>query len=171
MTLALSHPFLRLRTITTNDDDLLCQIYSSTRTDELAVVRDWSPGEKQAFLNWQFALQQTYYQNNYRGAHFWVIEFKGHVIGRLYLHPDYEKNSVRIIDIALLPQWRKQGLGQQILRDILAFAARQGRSVTIHVESFNPAMRLYQRLGFELVDITNGVYHLLAWKNKEAVLP
>ena len=37
-----------------------------------------------------------------------------------------------------------------------------GKPVTIHVESFNPALRFYQRLGFEHVD-TNGVYFLMRW--------
>jgi ribosomal protein S18 acetylase RimI-like enzyme len=37
-----------------------------------------------------------------------------------------------------------------------------GKPVTIHVEAFNPALRLYRRLGFEHAD-TNGVYFLMRW--------
>ena len=37
-----------------------------------------------------------------------------------------------------------------------------GKPVTIHVEAVNPALRLYQRLGFERID-TNGVYFLMRW--------
>jgi len=40
--------------------------------------------------------------------------------------------------------------------------AAAGKPVTIHVESFNPALSLYRRLGFEHVD-TNGVYYLMRW--------
>ena len=36
------------------------------------------------------------------------------------------------------------------------------RAVRARRESFNPALRLYQRLGFEHVD-TNGVYYLMRW--------
>ena len=170
MSLTLSNPLLHLRPITTADEEILCQIYSSTRTEELARVSHWTDDQKQAFLQWQFTAQHSYYRDNYKGAHFWMIEFGAQIIGRLYLHAAYEKNSMRIIDITILPAWRNRGIGRQILMDIMEFAASRGRSVTIHVENFNPAMRLYQKLGFELVDITNGVYHLLEWKNKEAVL-
>lgn len=170
MQLILSNPRLHLRSITADDEEVLCRIYSSTRTNELEKVTWWTAGQKEEFLRSQFKAQHSYYQNNYTGAHFWVIEFKNEVIGRLYLHTDFEKSSVRIIDIALLPAWRNRGIGQQILQDIMAFASSRGRSVTIHVESFNPAMKLYQQLGFNLLSKTNDVYHLLEWKNKEAVL-
>ena len=49
-----------------------------------------------------------------------------------------------------------------LLEEILAEAAATGRPVTIYVEHFNPARRLYDRLGFRHVD-TNGVYHLMEW--------
>jgi ribosomal protein S18 acetylase RimI-like enzyme len=35
--------------------------------------------------------------------------------------------------------------------------------VTIHVEVFNPALRLYERLGFKKV-AENGPYHLMEWR-------
>jgi RimJ/RimL family protein N-acetyltransferase len=170
MLLTLSNPRLHLRCITANDEEVLCRIYSSTRTSELEKVTWWTADQKKQFLRAQFNAQHSYYQNNYRGAHFWVIEDKAEIIGRLYLHAAYEGGSVRIIDIALLPQWRNRGIGGAILQDIIAFAAGRERSVTIHVESFNPAMKLYQKLGFNLLSKTNEVYHLLEWKKKEAIL-
>ena len=41
-------------------------------------------------------------------------------------------------------------------------AAAAGKSVTIHVERMNPALRLYERLGFRLVE-DKGVYLFLSW--------
>ena len=41
-------------------------------------------------------------------------------------------------------------------------AAAGGKSVTIHVERMNPALRLYERLGFRLVE-DKGVYLFLSW--------
>jgi ribosomal protein S18 acetylase RimI-like enzyme len=37
------------------------------------------------------------------------------------------------------------------MRDVLARAEREGVAVTLHVESWNPARRLYERLGFASV--------------------
>lgn len=163
MVLKLSDPLLRFRAITANDEESLYQIYSSTRTEELAQLTDWPASQKEAFLRSQFVAQHTYYQNNYEGAHFWVIEFRSQIIGRLYLHTHYEGKSMRIIDIALLPEWRNRGIGKKILQDVMNLAEGMNRCVTIHVESFNPAMKLYKKLGFALVSKTNGVYYLLEW--------
>lgn len=162
----LSNPLLSLRTITSNDNESLCNIYSSTRTEELALITSWTSKEKEAFLRSQFNAQHTYYQNNYRNANFWVIEYGFQIIGRLYLQTYYDANSIRIIDIALLPEWRNKGIGKQILLDIMKLAEDLHRSITIHVESFNRAMTLYKKLGFVSVSQTNGVYHLLEWKGQ-----
>ena len=164
MILNLSDTFLQLRTITNDDEEMLCQIYSSTRMEELSQLTGWTLNQKETFLKSQFKAQHNYYQNNYIGAHFWVIEFKSQIIGRLYLHTHYEASSMRIIDISILPKWRNRGIGKGLLMDVMELAKRMNRSVTIHVECFNPAMKLYQNLGFELVSKTNGIYHLLEWK-------
>ena len=39
-----------------------------------------------------------------------------------------------------------------------------GKTVTIHVEYNNPALQLYQRLGFQKIGEFNSVYYLLEWK-------
>jgi predicted GNAT family acetyltransferase len=55
---------------------------------------------------------------------------------------------------------RGAGIGGAILRDTLALARERGKPVTIHVEKFNPARRLYMRLGFGIV-ADHGVYDLM----------
>lgn len=164
MLLKLSDPLLRLRSINNKDEAILCQIYASTRTEELLQVTGWTTSQKEAFLRAQFTAQHTYYQNNYKGADFWLINYGAQVIGRLYLHTNYEGASMRIIDIAILPEWRNKGFGKKILAAVMELAGSINRSVTIHVERFNRAMKLYRKLGFELVSQTNGIYHLLEWK-------
>ena len=85
----------------------------------------------------------------------------GELAGRLYVHR--REREIRIMDIALLPEFRGRGIGTKLLNEILMEGERTGRPVTIHVESFNPARRLYERLGFTRV-ASNGVYLLLEWK-------
>ena len=38
------------------------------------------------------------------------------------------------------------------------------KTVTIHVESSNPALQLYQRLGFQKIGEFNSFYYLMEWK-------
>jgi ribosomal protein S18 acetylase RimI-like enzyme len=79
---------------------------------------------------------------------------------------DRSGSEIEIIDIALLPEYRGRGIGRMLIEEILAEGKLSGRSVTIFVEHFNSARRLYDRLGFRHVD-TNGVYHLMKWTAAE----
>jgi ribosomal protein S18 acetylase RimI-like enzyme len=139
--------------------DFLYQVYASTRADELAIV-DWSQEQKDAFLQMQFDAQHKYYQESYTDASFDVILRDSQPIGRLYL--DRREAEIRIVDIAILPEHRNAGIGTAMLRDIMAEAASMDKVVTIHVEKFNPALRLYKRLRFRQKG-DSGVYFLLEW--------
>ena len=70
--------------------------------------------------------------------------------GRLYVLRGDE--DIRIVDIALLPAFRGAGLGTRLLRELFDEADRDGKTVSIHVEVYNPARRLYDRLGFTVVE-------------------
>lgn len=143
-----------------SEDDLpfLAALYRSTRESELDRT-PWTEAEKQAFIGMQFEAQHTHYQTHYPDALWLVIEREGTPVGRLYLER-WDKEH-RIIDIALIPQVRGRGTGQAILEDLIDEAASAGKSLSIHVEKENPAMRLYRRLGFQKLE-DKGVYDLLA---------
>ena len=70
------------------------------------------------------------------------------------------EKEIRLVDIALLPEHRGGGVGSAILHEILAEGKAAGKPVTIHVERFNPALRLYERLGFVPIE-ERGPYLLM----------
>ncbi|HEU4521836.1 MAG TPA: GNAT family N-acetyltransferase [Thermoanaerobaculia bacterium] len=148
-----------------DDTAFLRDLYASTRSEELRVI-DWPEQMKEQFLAMQFHAQTVYYDEHYDTSEFFIIEKDGRPIGRLYL--DRQPEDLRIVDIALMPEWRGSGIGTMLLKEILEEAERSGTDVSIHVEHFNPAMKLYTRLGFEHVD-TNGVYHLMRWRSTNRV--
>ena len=141
------------------DEALLYDIYASRREEELSAV-DWDDGQKEAFLRQQFAAQHQWYTEQYEGASFDVILVDGQPAGRLYVARWPEE--IRIMDIALLPGHRGLGVGRTVLADLMAEAAAAAKPLTIHVERFNRALRLYLRLGFAPVG-DKGVYLLLRW--------
>jgi GNAT superfamily N-acetyltransferase len=167
----ISAPDVSLRTISAEDLPALCTIYGSTREDELKWVPHWTEEMRKAFVEQQFQAQHEHYQKNYPGAFFWVLEKEQQVIGRLYIKENFMDREVRIIDITLLPLWRGQGIGTVLMEDIKGYATRLQRPVTIHVESFNPAKKLYERLGFRKISETNGVYHLMEWQSPTPAKP
>jgi ribosomal protein S18 acetylase RimI-like enzyme len=132
-------------------------VYASTRAEELSVV-PWDDAQKEAFLRQQFEAQDAWWRENYAAASFDVIAVDGEPVGRLYVHRG--PSEIRIVDIALLPEHRGDGVGTLLLRDLLAEADAAGKSVTIHVERMNPALRLYERLGFSVAE-DKGVYLFL----------
>jgi len=147
------------RDITDEDLPFLARVYRSTRESELDRV-PWSDAEKQDFIAMQFRAQHVHYQANYPDALWLIIEQDTRAVGRLYI--EHWTSEHRIIDIALLPDARGRGIGGAILSDILDQAAHAGKNVGIHVEKTNPAMSLYRRLGFRMVE-DQGVYDLLVW--------
>jgi GNAT superfamily N-acetyltransferase len=153
-------PSVGLRPALPDDQELLYRVYRSTREPELALV-DWDEAGKEAFVRMQFAAQQRHYRKHHAGASVDVVVVDGQDAGRLMVarRPD----DVRIVDLALLPPYRGRGVGRALVEQVLAEAAATRRPVTIHVERFNPAMRLYARLGFEpLTDA--GVHVLMEWR-------
>jgi ribosomal protein S18 acetylase RimI-like enzyme len=148
-----------LRPETDADIPFLMQLYASTRADELAPI-PWSAEQKQAFLTSQFQAQRRHYRGHFAQCAFDILEQNGVPAGRLYL--DARPARLHIIDISLLPEWRGKGLGTAILEALMAAAQAGGRGVGILVEKFNPALRLYRRLGF--TDIADReVYLEMEW--------
>jgi ribosomal protein S18 acetylase RimI-like enzyme len=154
---AVSSPPVILRPSGDEDRAFLCLVYASTRWEELEPV-PWTAGQKEAFLRQQFEAQDADYRRNYDSASFDVIEVEGVPAGRLYV--DRGADEIRIVDISLLPRFRGSGIGTRLLRDLLDEAAGSGKRLSIHVEKHNPALRLYERLGFVPV-ADRGVYLLM----------
>jgi ribosomal protein S18 acetylase RimI-like enzyme len=149
-----------LRPETPDDSQFLSDLYASTREEELRQVTAWTDEQKRAFLQMQFDAQTVHYKKHYHDAEYWVIERDGERVGRLYLH--YNVDDLRIVDIALVPSARGEGIGGRILGQLLDGARERGYTVSIHVERNNPALRLYQRLGFRQID-EHGIYFLMKW--------
>ncbi len=142
------------------DMNFLYRVFASTRMEELSVV-DWTPEQLEDFLQMQFYAQHKYYQEHFTKAAYDLILLKEHPIGRLYL--DRRKGEMSIIDIALLPEHRGKGIGRALMEDILAEGQTTNRKVCIHVEKNNPALRLYNRLGFK-EDGEVGPYYYMEWR-------
>jgi ribosomal protein S18 acetylase RimI-like enzyme len=154
-----------LRPIQEEDADFLLRLYASTRAEELATIVDWTDEQKDWFVRQQFQAQHAYYHEHYVGAQFDVILVEGNPAGRLYIHR--REREIRLMDITMAPEHRSRGLGSILLRELMAEAEAAGKPLTIHVEKYNPAMRLYQRLGFVSI-ADRGVYDLLEWRPSTA---
>ena len=152
---------ITLRPVAAGDEDFLYQVYASTRIDEMALV-DWNAEQKEAFLRMQFQSQTTHYQAYYSHAEYQIIQRENSIpVGRLIV--DRSSDSMLIVDIALLPQYRNAGIGTTIIQQSMTEASLTNLPIILRVEFFNPAMKLYIRLGFVKTREID-IYHEMVWK-------
>jgi GNAT superfamily N-acetyltransferase len=153
------HADVRFRPETDDDLPFLEALYASTRAAELERV-GWTWEQKASFLAMQFHLQRGYYREHFSDASFDIIQSGGQDIGRRYVAR--RRDALTIIDMALMPPWRRRGLGSSMLASLQGEAVALGVPIVLHVEYGNPAAHLYGRFGFEEVG-SNGVYRALRW--------
>jgi len=151
-----------LRPIRPEDEAFLFEVYASTRAEEMALVA-WDDEQKHAFLQMQFNAQRLSYQQQFPEQEYQIIMRGDVAAGRLIV--DRSDEAVLLIDIALLPEHRNAGIGSSLIRDLQAEAAKAEKPVRLHVENFNPAFQLYERLGFTKVG-ESGFYWLMEWRAK-----
>lgn len=114
------------------------------RLPELArYVRGWKRSDDCGFLASDAATGQPV------GAA-WLRLLVGENKGYGYVDDDTPELS-----IAVLPEYRSQGVGTQLLIHLLASACGQS-SISLSVSVDNPALRLYERFGFEVVSLSDG---------------
>ena len=148
-----------LRTETPDDLEFAYRLYASARASEMARA-PWTVEQKDAFLRSQFDLQYTHYHKFYPTAAYQIVVAGGYDIGRVYV--DRTRNEIRLLEITILPEYRRQGIGEKLVRALMDEAASSDRKVALHVEMDNPARHLYERLGFRPVQ-DKGVYILMEW--------
>jgi ribosomal protein S18 acetylase RimI-like enzyme len=64
----------------------------------------------------------------------------------------YVGDDIPELSIALLPEYRGQGIGTELLTRLVENIRSQYRALSLSVSADNPARRLYLRLGFEIVE-------------------
>lgn len=147
------------------DADFLLHLYGSTRSAELAQT-GWDATACKAFVRMQFKAQATHYETHWPTAMHSIVQASDgdsqHNIGRLWLHQ--RPDSLHVLDIALLPGWRGQGIGRDCLQGLQARAAGQHLALSIQVEQGNPARRLYESLGFVPIGEQQGIHQFMRWK-------
>ncbi len=129
------------------DEDFLFQLFTATRP-ELSLL-NLEESQKQALIRMQFDAQRQQYDACYPQAESGIILSQGQAIGRLLVNRN--EPDIILVDIALLPEHRNCGIGTGLIQKLLGEAAAAKRAVRLHVLKFNPALGLYERLGFHRV--------------------
>jgi ribosomal protein S18 acetylase RimI-like enzyme len=158
---------INLRPAQNDDTAFQLAVYASTRAAELKFV-DWGPEQAQAFVQSQFDAQTLHYARFYPQAETSIILNDGTPIGRIII--DRSGSTFLLMDIALLPEYCGRGIGTRLIEDIKMEAEQAGKPLRLHVETFNQAQRLYNRLGFKVI-AEEGIYLEMEWRPGVAGMP
>jgi ribosomal protein S18 acetylase RimI-like enzyme len=153
-------PPVSLRPEQPGDEGFLFDVYASTREEELALT-NWDEPMRHAFLNQQFNAMRQGYRSLFPSGEFSIIELDGKPAGRMVINRG--AMEIRVVDLALLPAHRDQGIGTFLMRQVCADAANAGKPVRLCVLKNNRAFLWYELLGFTKTGEL-GVYDELEWR-------
>jgi len=163
MDLRLSLPrggVLVLRARQDEDEEFLVALYAGTRAEELSQV-EWGEGQQYLFVKWQFDLQRREYETRFPDAEYNLIFVDDQPAGRIWIGRD--KEQIRLLDIALLPEFQNRGVGTLLLRRLIDEARAAGKPLRHMIFVLNnDAHRFYERLGFVVIEDL-GAYKHMEW--------
>lgn len=129
------------------DGSFLYELYITTRMNEFAML-GLNEQQLDALLHIQFEAQQRSYHSKFPQAKHEIIYVEEMRIGRMMTV--IQSESIHLIDISLLPDFRGKGYGTKLIHKLLRTAVIQNLPVTLHVATGNPAQRLYEKCGFHV---------------------
>lgn len=148
------------RLATHEDEPLLDELFVEERMAQLAEL-GLSESQKLSLVEMQARGRRMTYATQYPAAvDLILLDGKGAAVGRLLL--DRQADCWRIVDIAIRIADRGRGLGTLALQKSQQQAAAAGATLALQVMRFNPALRLYERLGFHAVR-ENAVMIEMVW--------
>jgi ribosomal protein S18 acetylase RimI-like enzyme len=136
---------ISLRLASASDNEFLIRVYASTRREEMASW-GWDLGQQASFVRMQFDARHRGYEATYPSAENSVVSVDDTPVGSIIVFRG--SNEIRIVDVALLPEFRGRGIGEELIGMLISEGARSGSALRLNVLRGNPAAHLYERLGF-----------------------
>jgi ribosomal protein S18 acetylase RimI-like enzyme len=113
----------------------------------------------EAIWGWHDEWQEEYFRRKFDPAPRQIIQVDGHDVGVVVVEERPDELYVALIE--LLPAYQGHGIGTRIVTELRNAAHGAGRPLSLHVlRSNEPARRLYERLGFRVVETTAERYRM-----------
>jgi ribosomal protein S18 acetylase RimI-like enzyme len=98
---------------------------------------------------WDERRLRARFKRAFRANHVRIIRSNDRDIG--WLQISESATEITLNQIHIVAEFRSRGIGTRIIRDLLAHAQDKGLPVVLSVVRNNPALALYQRLGFRII--------------------
>jgi ribosomal protein S18 acetylase RimI-like enzyme len=136
---------ISLRAACASDGEFLMRVYESTREGEMAAW-GWNAAQRAIFVRMQYDARQRGYAAAYPMAVNSVILVGDDPVGSIIVFRG--AGEIRLLDIALLPEFRGSGIGSELIGMLISEAARTKSPLRLSVLRGNRAAHLYEQLGF-----------------------
>jgi ribosomal protein S18 acetylase RimI-like enzyme len=100
-------------------------------------------------FGWDDASQDEKFERQFALPEVRIIVVQGRDVG--YLQAAEKPDALFLKELHVADAFQKLGIGAEVLRRLCAEAQQMRKPVTVGVVKFNPALALYQRLGFRIV--------------------
>lgn len=111
-----------------------------------------------AFNAWDSTKNIESFLAYYQPSESKIVLVDGEAAGWFQTHEEDAEISLRQIHIE--HRYRGGNIGTSIIKYLIRDAHRQGKKLTLSVVKNNPALKLYERLGFSTLDEDDTKYHL-----------
>jgi ribosomal protein S18 acetylase RimI-like enzyme len=134
------------RAAAADDEPFLRALYATTRPD----VAAWEDEGREVFLELQFSAQQREWAARFPESVHELILVDEQPVGRLWVA--WLPGECVVVDLTLVPDQRRGGIGTRVMREVLAEADVRNLPVRVTVERTNEASLAFcGRLGFDVV--------------------
>jgi ribosomal protein S18 acetylase RimI-like enzyme len=134
---------LERRAAAGTDAEFLRALYVSTRPDLAA----WDDQARETFVEVQLRAREQGWGAVFPSSTDELILRDGEAVGRIRVA--WLPDECRVVDIALLPEHRRAGIGTSVVAELIAEADRRDVPVRLTVERLNSAARAFwSGLGF-----------------------
>jgi GNAT superfamily N-acetyltransferase len=146
--------------VTHDDAAFLLALYASTRAEEIAAW-GWDEATARLFVEQQHRAREAAYASADPDADDRILlSPEDEPIGRVRVARGPEE--IRLVDVALLPEWRGRGVGSRLLEALIEEAGARHTPLRLSVLRESPARRLYERAGLAPV-AGEGPYLEMVW--------
>lgn len=94
--------------------------------------------------------QATGFQQQWELSEVQIITLDGVDVGWLQIKVD--EDELFLAQIFVDPPFQRQGIGTEVMHKLIAQAEETNKAIVLAVAKINPALRLYERLGFQVAD-------------------
>lgn len=117
------------------------------------------------FGGWDPVKQRTFFDNKLKTQSYLLIVGDDGPVGAVT--KTWEEEALRLLELLILPEHQNRGIGTRVLRQLQDEARSRQRPLLLQVLHLNQARRLYERLGFRVMETTETHYRM-RWDARDA---